>query len=181
MKNLRERRHLTPDEVSQLIEQADRGRYPARDRLMIEMMFRHGLRVSELVNLRWSDIDWTRGRILVRRMKAGRDTTHPLNQSEKYALKSLKPPHERQGAIFTSERGQQMSRGNVNRIVAEIANETDIPIRVTPHRLRHACGFALASKGVDAFKIQQFMGHKSIMSTALYVDLAGRELTDIWE
>lgn len=174
------RKYLTGAEVQRLLEAATRGRYPLRDRLMIQFAYRHGLRVSELVDLRWSDVDFERGRVLIRRLKNGRTGTHPLNDQEKRDLKALRSSYEGSEHIFPSERGGRMHRQNVNRILGETAKQAEIPLRVTPHSLRHACGFELADRGVDTRRLQQYLGHRSILSTVVYTDLAGRALDGIW-
>lgn len=174
------RKYLTKAEVERLLGAATRGRYPLRDRLMIQFAYRHGLRVSELVNLQWSDVDFDRGRILIRRLKNGRTGTHPLSDPEKGDLEALKRSHEPSMYIFPSERGGCMHRQNVNRILAEIVKQAEIPIRVIPHSLRHACGFELADRGIDTRRLQQYLGHRSILSTVVYTDLAGRALDGIW-
>lgn len=176
----RKRRYLREDEVLQLIAAAGRGRYPARDRLMILLAYRHGFRCSELVALEWADVDLQRGRLLCRRLKNGRDTTHPLSQREQDDLKALKLSNGGNRYVFTSERGGKMHRQNFNRILTTIARDTDIAINVTPHCLRHACGYELAAKGTDTRRLQQYLGHRSILSTVIYTDLAGTALDGIW-
>lgn len=175
------RKYLTGAEVERLMGAATRGRYPLRDRLMIQFAYRHGLRVSELVDLRWSDVDFDRESILVRRLKNGRTGTHPLTQQEKRDLESLKRSHEDSEYIFPSERGGRMHRQNVNRILGKVASKAEIPVRVTPHSLRHACGFELADRGTDTRRLQQYLGHRSILSTVVYTDLAGRALDGLWD
>lgn len=176
-----ERKYLTQPEMDRLLEAANRGRHPGRDRLMILMAFRHGLRVSELIALEWSSIDFVRGRIFIARLKAGRHGTHTLSPEELTALEALKKAQQGSRFVFPSNRGTKMLRTNVNRIIREATKTADIPVRVTPHRLRHSCGFQLADRNVEVRRIQQYLGHKSILSTVVYVDLAGRALDGIWD
>ena len=180
LQSIAQRKYLTAPEIEQLLVAAKRGRYPDRDKLIILLSYRHGLRVSELIALQWSSVDFARGRIFIHRLKRGRHGTHTLSQDEKSALEALKKSHDGSGFIFTSERGGKMYRQNVNRIINEIANDTDIAINCTPHVLRHSCGYQLADKRVETRRIQQYLGHKSILSTVIYVDLAGKALDDIW-
>src|SRR5262245_38964201 len=74
----RSREHLTPDEVSRLIDAAKAGRHGHRDSTAILMAYRHGLRVSELVALRWDQMDLKAGLLHVARVKNGMPSTHPL-------------------------------------------------------------------------------------------------------
>ena len=174
------RKYLTASEVEKLWAAANRGRYPDRDRLVILLLFRHGLRVSELIALQWSSIHFEQGRIFIHRLKRGRHGTHTLSHEEQSALEALKKSHDGSGYIFTSERGGPMYRQNVNRIIGTVSRNIDIAINCTPHVLRHSCGFELADRGIDTRKIQQYLGHRSILSTVIYTDLAGRALDDIW-
>lgn len=174
------RKYLTASEIEKLLAAAKRGRYPDRDRLVILLSYRHGLRVSELISLQWSSVDFEQRRIFIHRVKRGRHGSHTLSHEENSALEALKKSHDGSGYIFTSERGGPMFRQNINRIVSEIAKGADIAINCTPHVLRHSCGYQLADKRVETRRIQQYLGHRSISSTVIYTDLAGRALDDIW-
>src|SRR6185312_11514181 len=80
---VRAREHLTPDEVETLMKAArKRGRYGQRDAAMVLVAYRHGLRVSELVALRWRDIDLDHARMMVRRLKGSEAGAHPLAGDE---------------------------------------------------------------------------------------------------
>jgi type 1 fimbriae regulatory protein FimB len=101
---LRTRSHLTEDEVDKLLKAVKQGRYGQRDHLMVLMAFLHGLRVSELCDLQWSDIDFKAAKINIRRLKGSKDSTHYLNGIEARPLTALKK--ETNGPyIFESERG----------------------------------------------------------------------------
>jgi integrase len=86
----REREYLTPDEIDRLVTAAKkRGRYGNRDALAIYMAARHGLRVSELVSLRWAQIDFTTARLTVHRVKKGNGSTQPLSGHKMRELRKL--------------------------------------------------------------------------------------------
>ena len=78
----RTREHLTEDEVLKVIDALKRNRYGQRDRLMGLLAFRHGLRVSELIDLQWSDIHWDQAQMLVRRLKGSQLAIHFLESDE---------------------------------------------------------------------------------------------------
>ena len=105
---LRTRSHLTEDEVAKLLKVAKKGRHGQRDHLMVLMAFRHGLRVSELCDLQWSDIDFQAGTLYVRRLKGSRDSTHFLTGDESRSLRALHKASE-SPYVFTSERGGPIS------------------------------------------------------------------------
>ena len=82
-------KYLTPDQVQALIKAARSGRHGDRDALMISLAWHHGLRVSELIALRWSDIDWKRADIAVTRLKNGKNTRQPLDGGDLRGLRAL--------------------------------------------------------------------------------------------
>src|SRR5436190_21207148 len=87
----RSREHLTPSEVERLIVSAGKiGRHGARDAALILLAYRHGLRVGELVELRWEQVDLQRGALHVNRKKNGDSATHPMSGRELRALRQLK-------------------------------------------------------------------------------------------
>jgi integrase len=180
----RVRKYLTPEEVDLLIRTAKkRGRYGQRDGLAILMAFRHGLRVSELVGLRWPMINWTgTPRLTVVRCKGSiSEIAHRLLEDEVRPLRKMQraafdPKH---GHIFTGERGP-VSVAWFQRMIRRTGEACGLPL-VHPHQLRHACGFAAADRGRDLREIQLQLGHKSISNTILYVDHRPNRLDNFWE
>src|SRR5512137_190136 len=86
---LRSREHLTQTEVEKLIKATKDNRYGHRDATMILVAYRHGLRASEVCDLRWEQIDWHAATLHVRRVKSGRPSTHPVRGDELRALRKL--------------------------------------------------------------------------------------------
>jgi type 1 fimbriae regulatory protein FimB/type 1 fimbriae regulatory protein FimE len=168
---VRTREHLTPKEVDTLIKAARKGRYGARDAALILVAFSHGLRVSELIALKWDAVDFDLGLIHVVRLKGGTPGTHPLRGPELRALRALKSTSQ-SPFIFTSERGGPMTAANVRYIVKRIGVMAKLPFPIHPHMLRHALGYKLALDGVDTRAIQLYLGHVSIEHTARYTALA---------
>ena len=178
--SLNERKYLTPKEIDLLLTAARRyGREPDRNYCMILMGYRHGLRVSELVSLRWSQIDWRDERIFVPRLKSGKDTTHPLGSLEIKALRKLKYDHSGR-YIFVSQRGGHVSDRQFRALLSEIGELAGLG-HCHPHQLRHACGYALANKGTDTRLIQDYLGHRSIASTAIYTELNAVRFEGLWD
>ena len=102
----RSREHLTETEIEKLLEAARKSRWGHRDYTMILVAYRHGLRVSELVELQWNQIDFDTARLHVRRTKRGTPSTHPILGDELRALRRLQREQEPKSAfVFTSERG----------------------------------------------------------------------------
>ena len=115
---LRTREYLTEQEVEALIEAAGTNRHGHRDATMILVAYRHGLRVSELTDLRWEQIDFRKAVLHVRRLKAGTPATHPLQGDELRALRKLQreqvPPSP---FVFTSMRKGPFSTAGFARML----------------------------------------------------------------
>jgi type 1 fimbriae regulatory protein FimE len=167
------RKHLTPQEAAALIDAAGRsGRQGGRDKLLCVMLYQHGLRVSEGVNLRWSAVDLRGGTLTVKRSKRGRNSTHPLWKNEIGALRRLRKEWPDGEYVFQSERGNPLSDDMARRIIARAGEAAGLPLHVHPHMLRHACGYKLINSGHDCRGIQHYLGHKNIQTTAIYTELS---------
>jgi integrase len=180
----RTREYLTADEVERMTVAARRGggRVGERDALLIMIAYRHGLRASELIALRWEQIDLKAGLLHVARLKHGSASTHPLRGPELRALRAWK---RKQGDamtyVFTSLRGGPMTRRTAHHVVAAAAKGAGIDFPVHPHMLRHATGFYLANAGQDTRAIQLYLGHKNIQHTVRYTELAAGRFKDFWK
>ena len=116
MKGSNRRRYFTEAELGKLISAARKGRWGQRDAALILLMARHGLRVSEAVDLEWDQIDFTRVHLHVRRLKGGIASVHPIQGDELRALRELR--RNASGAfVFASERGGPMTRSNVSKMI----------------------------------------------------------------
>jgi integrase len=148
---------------------------------MILVAYRHGLRVSELVDLRWDQVDFRHGRLHVRRVKQGTPAVHPIIGDELRALRQLKREQEPWLAfVFTSERGSPFTTAGFARMMERAGVEAKLGFQAHPHMLRHACGFALANKGHDTRSLQAYLGHKNIQHTVRYSELTPTRFKDFW-
>jgi type 1 fimbriae regulatory protein FimB/type 1 fimbriae regulatory protein FimE len=146
----RTREHLLPHEVEAMVKAAKGvGRHGNRDATLILLAYRHGLRVSELVALRWEQVDFSGGTIYINRLKHGVSSTHPLRGPELRALRQLKREYPGSPYLFVSERGTVMAAATAFGIIERAGALAGLPFSVHPHMLRHACGFYLASSGHD--------------------------------
>jgi len=178
---LRTREHLTEHEVEKLIEAAKGNRWGHRDATMILLGFRHGLRASELVDLRWDQVSFSGAVLHVRRQKAGTPSTHPLTGIELPSLRRLKREQNPASPfIFVSERKVPFSTEGFSRMLQRAAKSAGLTIKVHPHMLRHACGFKLANDGQDTRSLQAYLGHKNIQHTVRYAELAPGRFKDFW-
>jgi len=179
--DVRSREYLTLDEVEALMKAAGNlGRHQHRDRTLILIMFRHGLRVSEAIDLRWDQVDFKTGQIHVNRLKNGNPATHYLEGDELRALRRMKREYPDSSFIFVTERGGPMTRSTVNKLITRAGQEAKFRFPVHPHMLRHACGYYLANKGVDTRTIQDYLGHVSITHTVRYTELSPHKFKGLW-
>jgi type 1 fimbriae regulatory protein FimB len=181
---MRDRKHLVSAEVAKLMEAAKGSRNAARDRCLLLLMFRHGLRVSEACGLKLAQVD-TESRVLhVARLKAGLSTTHPLRGDELRMIKAwlaeramMKPETD---AFFISERRRPLSRKTAWLMIRDYGRLADLPVDAHPHMLRHACGFALADQGADTRLIQDYLGHRNIQHTVRYTATNPARFERLW-
>jgi type 1 fimbriae regulatory protein FimB/type 1 fimbriae regulatory protein FimE len=174
------RRYLTCDELDKLIKAARKGRYERRDATLMLIMARHGLRVTEAVDLRWDQVDFAKGHLHVKRLKGGIDSVHPIQGDELRALRELRREQKPPSAfVFTSERGGPMTRSNVAKMVEGASDKAGLS-HIHPHMLRHTCGHLLADAGHDTRRLQLWLGHSDIKHTARHSELSARPFMDFW-
>ena len=178
---LRPREYLTPDEVRRLIDHAGRlGRHGTRDAALLTLAYRHGLRVSELVALRWDMVDLKHGLLHVSRLKNGIASVHPLRGPELRALRKLAREYPETSYVFVTERKGPLTSDTVRKLVVRAGRAAGIGFPVHPHMLRHACGYKLANDGHDTRAIQHYLGHKNIQHTVRYTELSPTRFRDFW-
>lgn len=178
------RKYLTLAEVEKLIKATKGGRNEARDRCLLLLMFRHGLRVSEAVGLQLSQVDIGSRVLHVKRLKNGLATTQPLAPDEIRAVKAWFQVRRRLKAglddFFISERRQPLSRKAAWYAIKTYGEKAALPVKVTPHMLRHSCGYALADRGADTRLIQDYLGHRNIQNTVIYTATNPARFKDLW-
>ncbi len=181
-KEVRSREYLTGDEVDRLMVAANSiGRHGHRDATLILIAYRHGLRVSELVALRWDMVDLKQGLLHVSRLKNGVESTHPLRGPELRALRKLQREYPDTPYLFVTERKGPLTTSTVRKIIARAGEQAKIGLLVHPHMLRHSTGYKLANDGHDTRAIQHYLGHKNIQHTVRYTELAASRFKDFWK
>ena len=175
------RDYLRPDEVEAMVQAARKtGRHPVRDAAIILMMFRHGLRTTELVALRWHQVDLKAGYLDVHRAKRGHNAKHPLRGPQLRLLRELQRTYADSPYVFVSERKAPLSPRSIREIVARVGKVAGLSFVPHPHQLRHACGYYLASCGHDTRAIQEYLGHKNIQHTVRYTAMAPHRFENFW-
>lgn len=179
-----ERRHLTGLEVEKLLAATKGARHEVRDRCLILLMFRHGLRVSEAVGLKLSDVDMEGRTLHVQRLKRGLSTTQPLRSDELRVLKAWLSTHAsmkaNSKALFLSERRKALSRQMAWVLIRDYGKAAGLGVASHPHMLRHACGYALADQGADTRLIQDYLGHRNIQHTVRYTATNPARFERLW-
>ena len=156
------------------------GRHGHRDSTLILVAFRHGLRVSELVALRWDMVDLKQGLMQVSRLKNGVNSTHPLKGPELRALRKLQRDYPDTPYVFVTERKGPLTASAVRKIIARAGDLAKLGMPIHPHMLRHSTGYKLANDGHDTRAIQLYLGHKNIQHTVRYTELAAGRFKDFW-
>lgn len=156
------------------------SRNPTRDKAIILMAYRHGLRVKELLALTWQDIDFKTARLNVRRAKNGLNTTHPIQGDVLRLLRQLRRESSHERYVFLSERRALLSASSVRSIVRRAGDAGKLGFPAHPHMLRHGCGYSLANKGVDTRTIQEYLGHRQISHTVRYTQLRADRFNGLW-
>lgn len=168
----RSREYLTAPEVKLLVGAAKKtGRHPLRDSLLILMTYRHALRVGEVIDLKWEQLDLDNAKFHVNRLKNGDPSIHFLEGDEIRALRKLRRLYQNSVFVFCSERKGPLSSNAVYKIVARAGQDAELDLSVHPHMLRHGKGYQLANNGADTRSIQLYMGHKNIQNTVIYTKL----------
>ncbi|MHB8977450.1 MAG: tyrosine-type recombinase/integrase [Trichloromonadaceae bacterium] len=177
----RGRNYLTPHQMEQLLKGAKNSRNPERDQALILMLYRHGLRETELCQAKLSHLDLETGRFWVARIKGGLSTDQPVVGLEMRLLKRyLRTRTDALPWLFVSERQGPLSRHTVIYVVGRSAEAAGLG-HIHPHMLRHSCGYYLANNGHDLRLIQDYLGHRDPKYTALYTRTAACRFEGLWE
>jgi len=178
----RTREYLTPAEVEKVLQASGKvGRHGARDRTLILLAYRHALRVSELVNLRWEQIDLKGGLAHVTRLKRGIPSTQPIRGPELRALRELRRDYPESPYLFVTERGGPMTPATVRKLITRAGEKARLLFPIHPHMLRHSTGYKLANDGHDTRSIQQYLGHRNITHTVRYTELSPERFKGFWK
>ena len=178
---------LTVEEVAAILSQPDTSTHPGlRDKAMLETLYASGLRVSELINLRLSDVNASVG-FLRCFGKGSKERVVPLGHVaihciEQYTARS-RPVYARSGSseyLFLTNRGRKMSRVGFWKIIKKYAATAGISKNITPHTLRHSFATHLLQGGADLRSIQEMLGHADIATTQIYTHVSRDKLKEIY-
>jgi integrase/recombinase XerD len=170
---------LSMDEIDSLIEAVDLDKPEGqRNKAMLETLYSCGLRVSELVNLKMTNLFFTQGYLKVEG-KAEKERLVPVSsraveEIEKYMegyRENLRVQKDSQNILFLNRRGKKLSRVMVFTIIKNLADKISMDKRISPHTFRHSFATHLINGGADLRAVQEMLGHESILTTEIYTHL----------
>ncbi|MRX65516.1 site-specific tyrosine recombinase [Maribacter luteus] len=180
---------LSIDEINDIIAAVDLSKPEGeRNRAMLETLYGCGLRVSELINLRISDLFFEEDFIKVTG-KGDKQRFVPISDfNKKYINIYRKEVRVHQNTqkgfediLFLNRRGKQLTRAMVFTIIKQLAIKIDLGKSISPHTFRHSFATHLLKNGADLRAIQQMLGHESITTTEVYVHLDRSHLTEVMD
>ena len=166
---------LTASEATSLMAACGDSWVGTRNRALLAVMYRSGLRVSEALALEPKDIDLDRGAVRVLRGKGGRARTVGIDPYGSELVADWRFARQRVGLavyrpLFCTGAGRAMTSAQARRLLTSLGLRAGIAKRVHPHGLRHTHAAELRSEGVDIGIISKQLGHRSIATTATYLD-----------
>ena len=178
---------LSVDEIDQLVAAIDRSKPEGeRNRAMLETLYGCGLRVSELINLRLSDLFFEEGFIRITG-KGNKQRFVPVSQATRAAIdlyrKDVRPLQKIEKGfedmLFLNRRGKPLTRAMVFTITRQLAEKIGLKKTISPHTFRHSFATHLLENGADLRAIQQMLGHESITTTEVYMHVDRTHLSEI--
>jgi integrase/recombinase XerC len=180
---------LNTQELGQLLEAPSPNQTQGlRDRAILETMYSAGLRVSEVVGLNDSDLDFAAD-ILRVRGKGRRERLAPIGSFAHRALQHWLGerrlhPTQKAGAtapVFVNKFGRRLTTRSVGRMLEKHLKTTGLDRRTTPHTLRHSFATHLLDRGADIRSVQELLGHKSLTTTQIYTHVTTARLREVYE
>lgn len=182
-------RFLYPSEIELLMEAPDCQKpVGLRDKAILETLYAAGMRVSELVGMNLTDIDWDEEFIKLKG-KGNKERLAPLGNKAKTALTEYVErgrPYllrKRQGiseAVFLNKYGDRLSGRSIRNIINKYVNEVAINQKVSPHTLRHSFATHLLNGGADLRSVQELLGHVKLSTTQIYTHLTKEKIKNIY-
>lgn len=153
-----------------------------RDRLVLEVLYGGGLRVSEAVALNYGDVDFSSGSARVRG-KGRKERICPLGDAAMAVLREFRAAHAtdaaREAPVLVTERHRRMTAVEIQRLVKKYLALAELPMDITPHKLRHSYATHLLNAGADLRSVQELLGHASLTTTQIYTHTSVARLKEI--
>lgn len=169
------------NDLLEIIDESYRDKDGIRDRLIIEMLYATGVRVSELINIKYEDIDFNNRRIRV----CGKGNKERIVYYGEYAedvLKEYMSTHKKNdyGYVFTNYKGEQITDRGIRYIIDNVMKKLSVKVHVTPHILRHTFATDMLNNGCDIKIVQELLGHSSLRTTEVYTHVTNERLKEVY-
>ena len=172
--------YLNYNEMEELLESIDISTTEGLEkRLLIEMFYSTGCRVSEMINVKISDIDFTNKTIRIMGKGSKERIVYFGDYASKYLDNYLKKV-KCDKYLFTNKKGEKLTINEVEQIVKDIMKHISIKTHVTPHTLRHTFATHLLNNGADIKTVQELLGHANLSTTGIYTHVSSDRLKDIY-
>ncbi|MDO8656288.1 MAG: tyrosine-type recombinase/integrase [Nanoarchaeota archaeon] len=148
-----------------------------KHRFVLMVLYYTGIRLNELVNLRWEDFDFERKTIHLKVAKGTKDRVLFLHQSIEDLIQNF--TLRKEGLVFQSNLGKKYDLRSIQMIVRQAAHKANITKKVTPHTLRHSFATHLLEAGADIRSIQTLLGHKNLQTTQIYTHVANKNIKEL--
>ena len=169
------------NDLLEIINESYKDKDGSRDRLIIEMLYATGVRISELVNIKYEDIDFDNKRIII----TGKGNKQRIVYFGDYALEVLDEymrTHDRNkdNYLFTNAKGDKITDRGVRYIIDNIMSKLSVKVHVTPHVLRHTFATDMLNNGCDIKVVQELLGHSSLRTTEVYTHVTNERLKEVY-
>lgn len=178
---------LSIEEVLSLLDIKLIDKYSYRNKAMLELMYSTGLRISELINLKMSNLD-IESNLLKTIGKGNKERIIPIGDyATEYLLKYIYNYRSKfinksnSEYLFLSKKGTKMSRQMFFKITQKIAQKKNIKIKFSPHTLRHSFATHMLDYGADLRTIQELLGHSNISTTQIYTHISNEKLKENYD
>ena len=175
-------RYLTQDELRRLLNAIPTDtKQGKRDKALLYLTYRMGLRVSEATNLHIDDVDRDRRRITIRRIKGSYGGEYPLPPDCWKLIQSyLRSREDDLPYLFVSNRGNPIDRTVVFRLIKKYAKAAGIDeSKVSPHALKHSLGTHMLDAGCDIAEVQDRLGHRNVQNTMVYAKITSKKRDEV--
>ena len=173
--------YLNYDDLERLLNFPDRSnKYGLRDALILEMLYSSGVRVSELANMRLSDIDFNERKILILGKGSKERYVYYGSKCADLLDKYLKIDHRDSPYLLIGKRKEKLNEREIRAIVTDTAKKAGISVHVTPHTLRHTYATHMLNEGADLKSVGDLLGHESLSTTQIYTHVSNERLRQVY-
>ena len=173
--------YLNYDDLEKLLNFPDRSnKYGLRDALILEMLYSSGVRVSELANMRLSDIDFNERKILIFGKGSKERYVYYGSKCADLLDKYLKIDHRDSPYLLIGKRKEKLNEREIRAIVTDTAKKAGISVHVTPHTLRHTYATHMLNEGADLKSVGDLLGHESLSTTQIYTHVSNERLRQVY-